>query len=62
MTDIGPMNARKLIKAKLDNTLTDMNLVGQEKNDTHVSNGVKMAPFSTENNRMFLVHFCDTFF
>ena len=36
MTDIGPMNARKLIKAKLDNTLTDMNLVGQEKNDTHV--------------------------
>ena len=36
MTDVGPINARKLIKGKLDNTLTDMNLKGNEKNDTHV--------------------------
>ena len=36
MTDVGPMNPRKLIAAKLNYTLADMNLVGQEKNDTQV--------------------------
>jgi len=36
MTDIGPMNPRKLIASKLNYTLEDMNLVGQEKNDVQV--------------------------
>jgi len=36
MTDIGPMNPRKLIASKLNYTLEGMNLVGQEKNDVQV--------------------------
>ena len=36
MTDVGPMNPRDLIKGKIDHTLTDMNLKGQEKTDTQV--------------------------
>ena len=36
MTDVGTMNPRDLIQAKLNYTLEDMNLVGQEKNDVQV--------------------------
>ena len=36
MTDVGTLNPRKLIQAKLNYTLEDMNLVGQEKNDVQV--------------------------
>ena len=36
MTNVGPMNPRDLIKGKIDHTLTDMNLKGQEKTDTQV--------------------------
>ena len=36
MTDVGTLNPRKLIQAKLNYTLEGMNLVGQEKNDVQV--------------------------
>ena len=49
MTDVGTLNPRKLIQAKLNYTLEDMNLVGQEKNDVYeYSSGLLKDAYMTK--------------